>query len=57
MSEEKHQREPIDWGHFLRRKDRPLPPQGCSVAFYIFLFLLLAGLAVCYIFFRYSVNG
>jgi len=54
MSEEKQEREPIDWGRLLRRKDRPLPPQGCSIAFYIFLILLFVGLALVYILFRHS---
>lgn len=52
MNEEKQQHESVDWGHILRRKDRPLPPKGCSVAFYIFLLALFIGLALCYILFR-----
>ena len=35
-------KESIDWGHILRRKDRPLPPRGCSIAFYIFFVALVA---------------
>ena len=42
-------REPIDWGRLLRRKDRPLPPKGCSIAFYVFLIGLFIFLAVLYI--------
>lgn len=49
MSENNDKREPIDWGHLLRRKDRPLPPKGCSIAFYIFLLALFIFLAVLYI--------
>lgn len=49
MSENNNKREPIDWGHLLRRKDRPLPPKGCSIAFYIFLLALFILLALLYI--------
>ena len=37
---------PIDWHRLLLRKDRPLPKRGCSVAFYIFMALLLAALII-----------
>ncbi len=48
MSDHDQQPTPIDWGHLFRRKDRPLPPKGCSIAFYIFLALLFVLLAVLY---------
>lgn len=47
-SQTEDKREPFDWGHLLRRKERPLPPQGCSIAFYIFLLVLFAALVVLY---------
>lgn len=49
MSDENKTRDPIDWGHFLRRKDRPLPPKGCSVAFYIFLVILIIVLVIFFV--------
>ena len=49
---EDNKHETMDWGHFLRRKDRPLPPKGCSVAFYVFLVLLIIFLAVYFV--KYS---
>lgn len=53
---DREQREPFDWGSLFRRKDRPLPPRGCSVAFYIFLLLLFALLIVSYILYKNSIN-
>jgi len=44
----------MDFEGLMRRKDRPLPPKGCSWAFYIFLFLLLAGLIIAYLFYRHQ---
>lgn len=41
--------EHLDWGHIFRRKDRPLPPKGCSIAFYIFLLALFVFLIVLYL--------
>ncbi len=38
------------WG----RKERALPPQGCSIAFFVFLGLLVVILAVKYIQYRNS---
>ena len=35
----------------MRRKERPLPPKGCSWAFYIFLLLLAILLFVAYLFY------
>ncbi len=42
-------KEQIDWGRLLLRKDRPLPKAGCSWAFYIVLLLLLIYLVVMFI--------
>lgn len=36
----------------MRRKERPLPPKGCSVAFYVFLLLLAAGFILTYIVYK-----
>lgn len=44
--------EEFDWGRLFRRKDRPLPKRGCSVAFFIFLALLTAWLIFSYLKFR-----
>ncbi|MDY5969987.1 MAG: hypothetical protein SPJ13_08265 [Bacteroidales bacterium] len=39
--------------HVMGRKlDRPLPPRGCSVAFFLFFALLLTGLAIAFFFYR-----
>lgn len=40
--------------HIMGRKiDRPMPPQGCSWAFFIFLALLFIGLFVAYLIFKH----
>lgn len=36
----------------MRRKDRPLPPRGCSWAFYIFLLVMLLLLVAAYLVYR-----
>ena len=40
----------IDFARVFMRKDRPLPKQGCSWAFFIFLGLLTLGVVAMYIF-------
>ena len=49
-----NEQEPIDWHRLMLRKDRPLPKRGCSVAFYIFLVLLLIFFIVEYIIMLHS---
>lgn len=47
MSEDNKQHdESFDWGALLRRKDRPLPKKGCSIAFYSVLLVLLVYLTI-----------
>lgn len=41
-----------DFHRFFLRKDRPLPKRGCSVAFFIFLAILVAILIVYYIIYK-----
>ena len=45
----------FDWKRLLLRKDRPLPKQGCSWAFYIFMLLLLIYLV--YMFCKFKTQG
>ena len=42
----------FDWKRLLVRKDRPLPKQGCSWAFFIFLGLLTLGVVAMYIWYN-----
>lgn len=42
----------IDFARAFMRKDRPLPKQGCSWAFFIFLGALTLGLVAMYIVYR-----
>lgn len=42
----------IDFARAFMRKDRPLPKQGCSWAFFIFLGALTLGLVAMYILYR-----
>ena len=42
----------IDFARAFMRKDRPLPKQGCSWAFFIFLGVLTLGLVAMYILYR-----
>ncbi len=44
----------IDFHRFFLRKDRPLPKRGCSVAFFIFLALLVILLIVYYIIYKHQ---
>lgn len=42
----------IRHARFFMRKDRPLPPSGCSVAFFVVLGLLTLGLIIMYIIYK-----
>lgn len=42
----------IDFARAFMRKDRPLPKQGCSWAFFIFLGLLSLGVVAMYVMYR-----
>lgn len=42
----------IQFARLFMRKDRPLPPSGCSVAFFVFLGLLTVALIVMYIIYK-----
>lgn len=42
----------IDFARVFMRKDRPLPKQGCSWAFFIFLGLLTLGVVAMYVKFK-----
>lgn len=46
--------QPIDFEHLVMRKNRPLPKAGCSWAFFIFLGILLIGVIIMYIRYRYA---
>ena len=55
MSENSHNEDidrKIDFARAFMRKDRPLPKQGCSWAFFIFLGLLTIGVVVSYVLYR-----
>ena len=43
----------IEFARFFMRKDRPLPKQGCSWAFFIFLGLLTLGVAAMYVLYKF----
>ena len=45
----------IDFARAFMRKDRPLPKQGCSWAFFIFLGLLTLGVLAMYIWYSKRV--
>lgn len=55
MSEKNHNEEAGRKNEFTQlfmRRDRPLPKQGCSWAFYIFLVLLALGVGTMYIIYK-----
>lgn len=55
MSEEPNNIEQqIRFARLFMRKDRPLPPSGCSVAFFVVLGLLAVGLLIMYIIYKFQ---
>ena len=59
MSENSHNEDidrKIDFARAFMRKDRPLPKQGCSWAFFIFLGLLTIGVAVMYVLYKLKIR-
>ena len=55
MSETDKNGENFDFRRLLLRKERPLPKQGCSWAFYAILLLMIAYLVVMFI--KYKNQG
>ena len=47
----------IDFARVFMRKDRPLPKQGCSWAFFIFLGLLTIGVVIMYAWYKLKINS
>ena len=45
----------IDFARVFMRKDRPLPKQGCSWAFFIFLGLLTLGVVAMYVLYKFKI--
>ena len=46
----------IELARVFMRKDRPLPKQGCSWAFFIFLGLLTIGVIVMYVWYELKIK-